>query len=143
MTTMASQHGNSRHSGEQSIEAIIQIAEQLAADDVRDGYTHIGPASSGAFRFKWIARLQHDGRFIVGETVGSGSVAVNSRPLPKDEVLPYIAARQRRIQAKVDEVKRELASIQGIAVEPETGSEAERDPLQMYDEIRRLLNERK
>ena len=92
----------------------MHLAEQLAADDVRDGYTHIGPAASGAFRFKWTARLQSDGRFIVEETVGSGRVAVKSRPIARDEVLSYIEARQRRIQAKVDEVKRELAEIQGI-----------------------------
>jgi hypothetical protein len=128
---------------EQRIEAIIQIAGQLAADDVRDGYTQFGPATSGAFRFKWTARLQDDGRFVVEETVGSGTVAVCSRPLPKDEVLPYIEERQRRIQAKVDEVKRELAGIQGIADEPPPGAEGQRDPLQMYDEIRRLLKESK
>lgn len=125
------------------IEAMLQIAEQLAADDVRDGYTHIGVATSGAFRFKWTARLQRDGRYVVDETVGSGTVAVRSKPLAKDEVLPYIDARQRRIQAKVDDVKRELAGIQGIAHEETQSSDAQRDPLQMYDEIRRLLKEGK
>jgi hypothetical protein len=140
---MASTDDDSRDNGEQSIEAIIQIAEQLAADDVRDGYTHIGPAASGAFRFKWTARLQGDGRYIVGETVGSGRVAVNSRALSKDEVLPYIDGRKRRIQAKVDEIKRELAGVQGIAVDPEPATDTTRDPLQMYDEIRRLLKESK
>ncbi len=70
-------------------------------------------------------------------------MAVNSRPLSKDEVLSYIDGRQRRIQAKVDEVKRELAGIQGIAIEPEPATDAARDPLQMYDEIRRLLKESK
>jgi hypothetical protein len=140
---MASADDDSRYRGERSIEAIIQIAEQLAADDVRDGYTHIGPAASGAFRFKRTARLQEDGRYIVGETVGSGRVAVNSRPMSKDEVLPYIDGRKRRIQAKVDEIKRELAGVQGIAIEPEPAPDAARDPLQMYDEIRRLLKESK
>lgn len=123
------------------IEAVLQIAESLAADDVRDGYTRIGTATSGAFRFKWTARLQEDGSFIVDETVGSGTVAVKSRPLPKDEVLAYIDERQRRLQAKVDEVKRELAGVQGITVEMMQAEEAARDPLQMYDEIRRLLKE--
>lgn len=131
------------NSSERGIEAIIQIAEQLAADDVRDGYAHIGPATSGAFRFKWTARLQEDGRFVVDETVGSGTVAVSSRPLSKDQVLPYIDARQRRIQAKVDEVKRELAGIQGVVGDAGPGGNAQRDPVQMYDEIRRLLKESK
>jgi hypothetical protein len=128
--------------GEERIEAIIQIAERLAADDVRDGYTHIGPATSGAFRFKWTARLREDGYFIVDETVGSGTVAVSSRPLPRSDVLAYIDERQRRIQAKVDEVRRELAGIQGLTDEAPEG-DAPRDPLQMYDEIRRLLKESK
>lgn len=127
--------------GESRIEAIIQIAGQLAADEVRDGYTHIGPATSGAFRFKWTARLQADGRYVVDETVGSGTVAVKSRPLSRDEVLPFIEARQRRIQAKVDEVKRELAGIQGIAADEPQVSDRQDDPLRMYDEIRRLLKE--
>lgn len=131
------------YSSERGIDAIIQIAEQLAGDDVRNGYTHIGPATSGAFRFKWTARLQGDGRFIVDETVGSGSVAVSSRPLLKDEVRPYIDERQRRIQAKVDEVRRELAGVQGIVDEPQQSDDGQRDPLQMYDEIRRLLKESK
>jgi hypothetical protein len=137
--TMAARDDNS----ERGIEAIIQIAEQLAADDVRDGYTHIGPATSGAFRFKWTARLKDDGRFVVEETIGSSAVAVTSRPLPKEEVRAYIDERQRRIQAKVDDVKRELAGIQGFIDEPHEEHDQQRDPLQMYDEIRRLLKESK
>jgi hypothetical protein len=133
--------GNDNSGDAQRIEAVMHLAGQLAADDVRDGYTHIGPATSGAFRFKWTARLQSDGRFIVEETVGSGSVPVKSKAIPKDEVLAYIEGRQRRLQAKVDEIKRELADIQGLTEEPQ--SESERDPLQMYDEIRRLLKEGK
>jgi len=123
---------------EQRIEAVMNLAEQIAADDVRDGYTRIGPASSGAFRFKWVARLQSDGSFIVDETIGSGNVAVKSRSMPRDRVLSYIEGRQRRIQGKVDEIKRELVDMQGITDLPQ---EAERDPHQMYDEIRRLLKE--
>ncbi|MDQ8727943.1 hypothetical protein [Bradyrhizobium sp. LHD-71] len=134
---------NTTRDGEERIEEIIRIAESLAADDVRDGYTRIGPATSGAFRFKWVARLQEDGRFVVDETVGSGTVAVTSRPLPKDEVLPYIDERQRRIQAKVDDVKRELAAVQGLSSVALAGGDGQRDPLQMYDEIRRLLKEGK
>lgn len=138
---MASEDENSRDGGEQRIEAILRIAESLAADDVHDGYIRIGSATSGAFRFKWTVRQQHDGRFIVDETVGSGSVAVSSRPLLKADVLAYIDERQRRVQAKVGEVKRELAGVQGITGEAEQGGDGQRDPLQMYDEIRRLLKE--
>ena len=129
---------------EPGIEAIIQIAEQLANDDVRDGYTQIGPASAGAFRFKWTARLQDDGRFVVDETVGSGAAAVRSRPLPKEQVQAYIEERKRRIQAKVDDVKRELAGIQGFIDDTQQDDDnKQRDPQQMYDEIRRLLKESK
>jgi hypothetical protein len=130
-----------RDGTEERIEAVMHLAEQLAGKDVRDGYTHIGSASSGAFRFRWTARQQSDGRFIVEETVGGGRVAVKSKPIARDEVLSYIEARQRGIQAKVDEVKRQLADIQGIT--EEEPHEAERDPQQMYDEIRRLLKESK
>ena len=128
---------------EPEIEAIIQIAEQLAGDDVRDGYTHIGPATSGAFRFKWTARLLDDGRFVVDETVGSGAAAVRSQPLRKEQVQAYIEERKRRIQAKVDDVKRELAGIQGFDDRQQDDDNKQRDPQQMYDEIRRLLKESK
>jgi hypothetical protein len=138
---MMSGNDSGRDGVEQRIEQVMHLAEQIAADDVRDGYTHIGRATSGAFRFKWTARQQDDGRFIVDETIGSGGVAVKSRPLAKDEVLSYIEERQRRIQAKIDDVKRELASIQGLP--EDTPQQAERDPLQMYDEIRRMLKESK
>lgn len=161
--------------GEPNIEAIIQIAGEIASDDVRDGYTHIGPAAAGAFRFKWTARQQANGRFIVDETVGSGAAAVSSRPMFKEEVPAYIAARQRRIQTKVDEIKRELAGLQGFVEEPRREAPPsapqaapgvppplpqqqqqppqqpqpqpppleERDPMQMYDAIRRMLKEGK
>ena len=48
--------GGSRDGDDQRIDAIMQIAESLAGDEVHDGYTVIGAASSGAFRFKWMAR---------------------------------------------------------------------------------------
>ena len=124
---------------EARIQAVLHLAEQLAADDVRDGYTHIGAATSGAFRFKWTARQQADGRFIVEETIGSGNVAVRSPLLLRADVLSWIEERQHRIQAKVDDVKRELAGIQGLPDEPVR--ETERDPLQVYDDIRRMLKE--
>jgi len=131
------------HGGESEarIQAVLHLAEQLAADDVRDGYTHIGAATSGAFRFKWTARQQADGRFIVEETIGSGKVAVRSPLLQRADVLAWIEERQHRIQAKVDDVKRELAGIQGLPDEPVR--EPERDPLQVYDDIRRMLKEGK
>lgn len=131
--------GNVRDGTDAKIQAVIQLAEQLAGDDVRDGYTHIGAATSGAFRFKWTARLQPDGRYIVDETIGSSSVAVRSSPMQKADVLSYIEERQGRIQSKVDAVKRELAGIQGLP--EEVPHDAERDPQQMYDEIRRMLKE--
>ena len=126
---------------EARIQAVLHLAEQLAADDVRDGYTHIGAATSGAFRFKWTARQQGDGRFIVEETIGSGSVAVRSPSMLKGDVLSWIEERQHRIQAKIDDVKRELAGIQGLPEEPV--HDTERDPLQVYDDIRRMLKEGK
>jgi hypothetical protein len=129
------------------IAAIMQIAESLAADDVRDGYSQTGAATSGPFRFKWTARLQEDGRFVVDETVGGGAVAVSSRPMLKDAVLPYIEERQRQLQAKVDDAKRELAKIQGSVVVPLEGQKAASDdapdPLQMFDQIRQLLKDSK
>ncbi|MEZ5765663.1 MAG: hypothetical protein R3D69_16405 [Xanthobacteraceae bacterium] len=85
----------------------MQIAESLAGDEVHDGYTVIGAASSGAFRFKWMAREVEDGRFIVHETVGAGTVAVSSQPMPREEVVGYISERRQRIQRRIDDVKRD------------------------------------
>lgn len=101
--------GGSRDGDDQRIDAIMQIAESLAGDEVHDGYTVIGAASSGAFRFKWMAREVEDGRFIVHETVGAGTVAVSSQPMPREEVVGYISERRQRIQRRIDDVKRELA----------------------------------
>ena len=70
-----------RDGSEARIQAVIHLAEQIAADDVRDGYTHIGAATSGAFRFKWTVRQQADGRYFVEETIGSSGVAVRTLPL--------------------------------------------------------------
>lgn len=52
-----------------------------------------------------------EGRFIVDETVGAGTVAVSSQPMPREEVLPYIDDRRQRIQRRIDDIKRELASV--------------------------------
>jgi hypothetical protein len=101
--------GASRDGDDQRISTIMQIAESLAGDEVHDGYTVIGAASSGAFRFKWVAREVEDGRFIVHETVGAGTVAVSSQPMPREEVVGYISERRQRIQRRIDDVKRELA----------------------------------
>ncbi|WP_204278522.1 hypothetical protein, partial [Enterobacter kobei] len=68
----------------------MEIAESLASDDVQDGYSKVGPVSSDAFRFKWTARELDDGRFVVDETIGGGSVAVSSRPMSREAVQPYI-----------------------------------------------------
>lgn len=109
--------GGNQDSDDRRITAIMQIAESLAGDEVRDGYTFIGAATSGAFRFKWVARELEDGRFVVDETVGAGTVAVSSRPIPREEVLPYINERRQRIQRRIDDVKRELASV-AVALPP-------------------------
>jgi hypothetical protein len=142
MTSHDDDREDQNHDGtEARIQAVIHLAEQIAADDVRDGYTHIGAATSGAFRFKWTARQQPDGRFIVEETIGSSNVAVRSPLMLKADVQSWIEGRQRQIQSKVDAVKRELAGIQGLP--EEVPHETERDPNQMYDEIRRMLKEGK
>lgn len=138
------------------IAEVMQIAESLAigerqVSEVHDGYTRIGSATHGSFRFKWVAREQADGRYIIDETVGIGTVAVQSRPIPKDDVLAYIDERQRLHFQKVESVRQEWATTEKLSQPPvpvdrvdETQHvPVERDPVEMYDEIRRMLKDQK
>lgn len=141
---------------ERRIAEVMQIAESLAVGerqigDIHDGYTRLGSATHGSFRFKWVAHEQEDGRYKVDETVGSSMVAVTSPPMPKSEVLPFIDERQRLHFQKIEDLRREWSAGQKPApapapVEkpvPEPANAVERDPLEMYDEIRRMLKEQK
>lgn len=135
-----------KENDDRRIAQIMEIAESLASDDVQDGYSKVGPVSSDAFRFKWTARELDDGRFVVDETIGGGSVAVSSRPMSREAVQPYIDERQRQIQAKIEDTKRELLKIQEpFELLPQTAPSPsdEPDPLQMFDEIQRMLRETK
>lgn len=132
---------------ERRIAQVMEIAESLSGEDVYDGYARIGLATSGTLRFKWTAQRLEDGRFVVHETVGGGAVPVTSRPMPKEEVLNYIDARQVQLRGKIEDIKRELATVQGTLPEQNREPVAEdghaRDPLAVYDEIRRLLRDSK
>lgn len=151
---------------ERRIAEVMQIAESLAVGErqvgeVHDGYTRLGTAMHGSFRFKWLAHEQVDGRYVIDETVGIGTVAVKSRPMPKDDVLAYIDERQRLHFQKVEDIRREWsvaerarpdpvikaepATVPVTSAEQVTAAEApaERDPDEMYDEIRRMLREQK
>lgn len=135
-----------KENDDRRIAQIMEIAESLASDDVQDGYSKVGPVSSDAFRFKWTARELDDGRFVVDETIGGGSVAVSSRPMSREAVQPYIDERQRLIQAKIEDTMRELLKIQEpFELLPQTAPPASDgpDPLQMFDEIQRMLRETK
>jgi hypothetical protein len=139
-----------KESDDRRIAAIMAIAESLATDDVQDGYSQAGPVTSDAFRFKWTARELEDGRFVVDETIGGGTVAVSSRPMPKEAVQAYIEDRQRQIEAKIENTKRELDSLQSLGLPPAAmpapsppAVEEAPDPLQMFDKIRQLLKDSK
>lgn len=138
--------GGDKENDDRRIAQIMEIAESLASDDVHDGYSRTGPITSDAFRFKWTARELDDGRFVVDETIGAGSVAVSSRPMSKEAVPAYIEERQRQIQAKIEDTKRELMRLQEPLELPQPSTPAqsdEPDPLQMFDEIQRMLRETK
>lgn len=145
---------------ERRIAEVMQIAESLAVGErqpheVHDGYTRVGSATHGAFRFKWVAREMEEGRYVVDETIGSSTVAVRSRLMPKTDVLAYIDDRQRLHFQKVEEIRREW-TLGSKAPEPQTAAPAAdnaaesgkpepdgKDPVEMYDEIRRMLREQK
>lgn len=135
-----------KENDDRRIAQIMEIAESLASDDVHDGYSRTGPVTSDAFRFKWTVRELDDGRFVVDETIGGGSVAVSSRPMSKEAVQPYIEERQRQIQVKIEDTKRELMMLQEPLELPQSSTPApsdEPDPLQMFDDIQRMLRETK
>jgi hypothetical protein len=145
---------------ERRIAEVMQIAESLAVGErqpgeVHNGYTRLGSATHGAFRFKWVAHELEEGRYVVDETIGSSTVAVRSRLLPKSDVLPYIDERQRLHFQKVEEIRREWTAgikapeqqaaqpVAENAAEPGPPEAAARDHVEMYDEIRRMLREQK
>lgn len=153
---MIDQNSDNAEDEERRIAEVMQIAESLAVgerqvSEVHDGYTRLGSAAHGSFRFKWVAHEQADGRYVIDETVGIGTVAVKSRPIPKDDVLAYIDERQRLHFQKVEDIRREWSvtekprqeSVVATAAASVPAEPVERDPVEMYDEIRRMLNEQK
>lgn len=72
-----------------------------------EGYSRLGPGPLDAIRFRWTARRDDDGRYFVDETIGS-SRPISSGPMPADEVVGFIDARERAARERFAALKSEM-----------------------------------
>lgn len=73
-----------------------------------DGYTRLGPGPLDAIRFRWTARRDDDGQYFVDETVGSHSRPVSSGPMPREDVVAFINARESAARERFQTLKRQM-----------------------------------
>lgn len=73
-----------------------------------DGYTRLGPGPLDAIRFRWTARRAEDGRYFVDETIGMNSRPMSSGPMPRDQVIAFIDARESAARERFQTLKRQM-----------------------------------
>jgi hypothetical protein len=73
-----------------------------------DGYTRLGPGPLDAIRFRWTARRDEDGQYFVDETIGSHSRPVTSGPMPRQDVVAFINARESAARERFQNLKRQM-----------------------------------
>lgn len=88
----------------------------IAAPAEVDGYTRLGPGPLDAIRFRWTARRDEDGQYFVDETIGSHSRPVTSGPMPREDVVTFINARESAARERFQNLKRQMT----ISRQPET-----------------------
>ena len=72
-----------------------------------DGYSRLGPGPLDAIRFRWTARRDEDGLYFVDETIGS-SRPISSGPIPRDEIIDFIDARERAARDRFETLKSQM-----------------------------------
>ncbi|MDB5656927.1 MAG: hypothetical protein JWQ94_4540 [Tardiphaga sp.] len=73
-----------------------------------DNYSKLGLGPLDAIRFCWTARRDEDGRYYVDETIGSNSRALVLGPMPRDEVVGFIDAREASARRRFEALKDEM-----------------------------------
>jgi hypothetical protein len=101
-------------------EADVEPQPQLAVIEPAevDGYTRLGPGPLDAIRFRWTARRDEDGQYFVDETIGSHSRPITTGPMPRQDVITFINARESSARERFQNLKRQMT----ISRQPETVS---------------------
>jgi hypothetical protein len=86
--------------------------------DTDDTYIKQGPGPLDAIRLKWTIRPAGDGTYFIDETIGDGSRAVTSGPMPKQEAINFIDGRERDARRRFDALKNEMTGQGAFATNP-------------------------
>ena len=90
--------------------------EKPAASPVEaDGYYKIGPGPMAAIRFKWTVRRAENGDYFVDETIGEGSAAITSGPMPNDAAIKFVDDREREARTRFEQLRAEMSGRGGAA----------------------------
>jgi hypothetical protein len=97
----------------------------LASDPGIEGYSRSGPGPLDSLRFKWTARRGDDGEYYVDETIGYASRPISSGPIPRDQVIAFIDARESAARQRFDTLRSDM--IRGASERSDDFAEAGND----------------
>ncbi len=80
-----------------------------AAPVEADGYYKIGPGPMAAIRFKWTVRRAESGEYFVDETIGDGSAAITSGPMPKDDAVRFVDDCEHEARTRFEQLRAEMS----------------------------------
>jgi hypothetical protein len=89
-----------------------------------DGYCRIGPGPMAAIRFKWTVRRAENDDYFVDETIGDGTAAITSGPMPKDAAVKFVDDREREARTRFDQLRAEMSGRAAAAEILRQGGEA-------------------
>jgi len=88
------------------------------------GYYKVGPGPMAAIRFKWTVRRAENGDYFVDETIGDGSAAITSGPMPKDAAVKFVDDREHEARTRFDQLRAEMSGRAAAAEILRQGGEA-------------------
>lgn len=103
------------------------VAEDRPAETTpveADGYCKIGPGPMAAIRFKWTVRRTENDDYFVDETIGDGTAAISSGPMPKDAAVKFVDDREREARTRFDQLRAEMSGRAAAAEILRQGGEA-------------------
>jgi len=95
-----------------------------AAPVEAEGYYKVGPGPMAAIRFKWTVRRAENGDYFVDETIGDGSAAITSGPMPRDAAVRFVDDREREARTRFDQLRAEMSGRAAAAEILHRGGEA-------------------
>jgi hypothetical protein len=86
---------------------IVSEPPPSAAADL-ESYVKLGPGPLDALRFKWTVRPAGDGNYFVDETIGDGSRAMTSSPMPREQAIRFIDEREHDARRRFEALKNQM-----------------------------------